>query len=70
MRPPVHALKQHNVDAGDQLVDRFDDGDTELVAQLRSEASEPVTAGREEIERNSRSRSAKLRAGEKLGLRD
>lgn len=30
----------------------------------------PVTAGHEEIERNPRSRSAKLRAAEKTGSRD
>jgi 16S rRNA (cytosine1402-N4)-methyltransferase len=29
----------------------------------------PVTAGEEEIERNPRSRSAKLRAAEKAGIR-
>jgi 16S rRNA (cytosine1402-N4)-methyltransferase len=30
----------------------------------------PVTASEEEIERNPRSRSAKLRAGERTGTRD
>jgi 16S rRNA (cytosine1402-N4)-methyltransferase len=30
----------------------------------------PVTAGEEEIERNPRSRSAKLRAGERIGNRE
>ena len=42
--PAVDALQEHHVDPRQQVVDRIDDLDLELVAQLRGEAGDAVAA--------------------------